>query len=360
MSEEKEEGRSEQPTPFKLKEARRKGNVKKSTDVLTFFSMLGGVAGALLYLSQLVKELLLSWQRLFTVAGSENVPIIALLSQTFVSAAYSVIPLLLSIVMATVAGSLLQTGFVFSAHPLKADFKRLNPIQGIKKLFSKRILVDLAKVLLKVVLFSLSVGFLLEAMVENMSVWGALSVTQAIEVLAWYGVRLTVLLCLLLALYAGLDYLITARQYNQQMKMSRREIRDEIKRHEGDPLIRRRLKELRNEAAKKARSLSAVGDADFILTNPTHISVAIRYRPDVIDAPVLVSKGAGKQALQIKKIAKKHKVPIVESRRLARRLFFSTRIGEAVDPVYFSEVAKVMLKFGLLGKKYKKKNGCIL
>lgn len=353
MADEKEEGKSEQPTPFKLREAKRKGSVLKSQDVLAFAAVAGVSFSALLYVPRTIEELLLSWRRLFAAAGKIDTPLLSLLPRYFAEMLYGIAPLFVAIVLATVLASFMQSGFVFSAHPLKPDFNRLNPIQGFKKLFSKKILIELVKTFIKIALFALIVGWLLHALIIDAAHMGALSGKQIFDILDWYGTRLWIVLLSLLLIFAGMDYFLSARQYNQQMKMSRREIREEFKRQEGDPMIRRKLKELRNELQAKTRSFSAVGDADFVLTNPTHLAIAIRYRPEIIDAPVVVAKGAGKQAERIRQIAAKHRIPVVERRLLARRIFFRTKIGSAIEPEFFADLARVMRHTGVLNKRRK-------
>ncbi|WP_083930641.1 EscU/YscU/HrcU family type III secretion system export apparatus switch protein [Chitiniphilus shinanonensis] len=355
MAEENEQGKSEQPTPFKLREARRKGMVLKSTDVLSFLVIGGAGIGALIYLRGFLDKLLWMFHDWFMVVGRNDQEILPRTTALVSTAFFGALPILGVIALAALLGNLVQSGFVFSMHTIKPDWKKLNPAEGFKRLFSLKLLIELGKTLIKVVLFSLACGALMVTLIKEISLKGALSLSAIREIYAWYGPRLWATIMMLLAIYGIIDYWISYRQYNSKMRMSRREIREELKRQEGDPLIRQRLRTIRHELTAKSRSLSAVPDSDLILINPTHIALAIQYRPEILDAPVVVAKGMGSQAERIRDIAGRHGIPLFQNRALARRIYFQTKIGAAIEPEHYSEIARIMIRAGMLGKKNSKK-----
>lgn len=354
MAENTEQGRSEKPTPFKQREARRKGTVLKSADVLAFAALAGFVAGALLHLGQIAVEFVFAVRHLYGGIGTLDGDLLAATSGLTRHFFKALIPIAGLIIIAVIGASLLQSGPVFSFEPVKPDFKRLNPKEGFKKLFSKRIFTELAKTVIKVLLFVLVCGAVFWGLVGDMTNTGVLTLKALFGLAHWYGIRLISAVLGLMLVFSGLDFWLSRRRYNQQMMMSRREIREEHKRQEGDPMIRRRQREIRRELAKKTNSLSAVKDADFILTNPQHLAIAIRYQPQVLDAPVVVAKGAGHMAKRIRDIARQHHVPQIERKPLARRIYFHTRIGQPVDPKHYTEVARLMQRAGLFAAHYKR------
>ena len=349
MAENTEPGRSEQATPFKKREAMRKGTVRKSADVMALAVVCAGGLGALLHLGAMAQGLLLRARHVFTQVGQSGADPGQMAAYLLRGLASFLLPMAALIFVLVAAVSIWQTGLVFTLVPLKPDFSRLNPVSGAKRLLTSRLWVELLKTLSKVVLFGMVGGLVFWAVAVDLTAPGMLTLGALLAAARGYGMRLILWLALLLLMFALLDFYLATRRHNAQMRMSRREIREEHKRHEGDPTILRRQRELRRELARKTSALAAVKDADFVLTNPHHLAVAIRYRPQELDAPVVVAKGAGQLAARIRNLARQHHVPLLARRSLARRIYFHTRIGHAIDPQYYPEVARLMYRAGLLG-----------
>jgi len=342
---EQEQDRTEAASPFKLSEAKKRGNVAKSMDLNSVL-----VIGALLACLQLwaggaaLEQARLS-RVLFLQAGSFHFSptqawqwIGTAVLQTMVV----VVPLFGAVMLAGALSSFIQHGPVFSTQPLKPDFNRINPVMGFKRIFSKRALFDLGKSLVKLALFTwmlaVTVRDLLPLLVQmlftNPHAYGT-------RVLGQVGGLIFKLLLVMLAV-ALLDLLFTRWEYADKLRMSRREVKDEHKQREGDPKVRARIRELQNEMRSKSRALRNVPKADVLLTNPTHIGVALMYRHGEMAAPAVVAKGSGELVEKMKALARRHGVTIVENRKLARALY-ELDLHDTVPEGHYAEVARILV-----------------
>jgi len=342
---EQEQNRSEAATPFKLREAKKRGSVPKSADLNSVF-----VIAALLVCLQLwawpaarqqlsLAALLLQQSASF---GFSLVQVAAWLSRAALFTLLVLAPLFGAVVLAGVLSSLVQHGPVFSVHPIKPDFNRLNPVVGFKRIFSKRALFDLAKNLVKLALLSwmmvLALRQLLPSLLGLLSLDARAYGVHALDTVA----GLVFKLLLVLLGVALLDLLFTRWEYADKLRMSRRELKDEIKQREGDPAIKARIRELQNELRKKSRALKSLPEADVLITNPTHLGIALMYRHGQMAAPAIVAKGAGDLVEKMKTVARRHGVTIVENRRLARALF-ALELHDSVPEMHYAEVARLLL-----------------
>jgi flagellar biosynthetic protein FlhB len=342
---EQEQNRSEQATPFKLKEAQERGMVAKSTEfngavaTLAFIGLLY-VAGQSMFerLARLDAALLSRAHRFdFSEAAA-----LAWLSSVLVETLSQLAPVFALLVLAGVLASLVQTGLVFSFEPLKPDFDRVNPVAGLKRLFTLKLVFEAVKSLVKLALL----GYALYALLQDLTPL-ALGLAQT-DPHAYARIGLDTVaglmfkLGLVMLLIALLDLGYVRWDFAKKMMMSRREMKDEHKRREGDPKIRQRMKELHREMRKRAGALSKVPEADVLVTNPQHIAVALLYRKDEMRAPQVIAKGAGDLAAKMRELARRHRVPIVENRRLARALFVKCRLDAAVPDSAFAETARIL------------------
>jgi flagellar biosynthesis protein FlhB len=231
----------------------------------------------------------------------------------------ALLPLMLALVVAGVLGNVLQTGPMFTTQPLKPDFKRMNPANAFRRIFSMRTLWELGKMAGK---------FLLLGAVCAVFAWKARGLAEAVVhvlpnrlagLFRDMFVQTSLYVLLVLGLAAVVDLLFTRREYGKKMRMSRREVRDEMRRRDGDPAIKSKRRQQSRELLRKARSLARVHEADVVLTNPTHYAVALRYRPGKMVGPVVIAKGAGTLAAMIRRLAGRHQVPVMRIRRLPAR-----------------------------------------
>ena len=344
---EQEQNRSEPATPFKLNEARRRGTVAKSLDLASLFALLA--LAILLH----VRGLPMAHQQLRLDAGLlsqahqlsfDPAAVGRWLPQLLVAALELVLPLFVLIAAIAILGSLLQTGPVFSTHPLKPDIERINPAAGFKRLFSLRMLFELGKNLVKLVLFTGAVAMLLLQQLPELV--ALLDTDPAAYLSLGHGwvVAIVFKLALVLAFVALIDTMYTRWSYADRLKMSRREMKEEIRQREGDPQVRARTRELQRELVKRAKAIKRLPDADVLITNPTHLAVALVYRRDEMAAPQLLAKGAGAFAEHMRAIARRHRVPVIESPVLARELFGAVQIDRAVPERLYPVVARVLVR----------------
>jgi flagellar biosynthesis protein FlhB len=339
-----DQSKTEQPTPFRLQEAREKGQVPRSTDmsgviVLIVFSIALAAASY-----NVAAALARSMTRTILMAGNAPSPSASLfywLQRTYQPAWQAMLPIVMAMLVAAVVGNLIQTGPIFSTEPLKPDFSRLNPVQGAKRLFSLRLLWELFKLVLKLGVLG-GLGWMLAKSIGHRvqaaafaapSSMGMLLRSTYIQVTTW-------MLCLL-GLIALLDLLFTRRDYIRRLRMSRRDIKDEHKRREGDPDIRQKRRRLMAELLKHSRSVRRVSEADVLLTNPTHLAIALKYRPKTMRSPVVLSKGSDAVAARMRMLAAQSGVPCLRSPELARALYRECKIDRAVPAHLYKPLAPI-------------------
>jgi flagellar biosynthetic protein FlhB len=343
---EEEQDRTEAATPFKLKEARRRGQVAKSLDVNTFMVLAAALAVFYFTGEKMAMGLLSICRDFFAGAGTMDLDEGSLLvwSEIILGESMEVFwPLVLALVIAAIVGNFMQTGPVFSFFPLKPELQKINPVQGAKRFFSVRLLFEAVKNIIKLVLFTamvyVTIKTLLPRLVNTMELSREIYGLELLDQTRYLVSRMA----LVILVVALIDLQYGRWDYARRQRMSRREIKEEVKRQEGDPKIRARIRQLQREAVKRARSLSRVPDADIIITNPTRIAVALRYDRDTMAAPQVVAKGAGDLAVRIREIAASHRVPVVENRSVARKLFLKVEIDAAIPGELYPPVARLLV-----------------
>jgi len=252
-----------------------------------------------------------------------------------------VFPLFLAALFVSLLVNYLQVGFVLSAESVQPKFSKIDPIQGFGRLFSIRSLVELVKNIFKIAIVGFAVYIIMRGEAErfvllvDQSVWGIL--------LYICGVSFKIILsvCLVLIVLAALDYAYQKWEFEKELRMTKQEIKDESKQSEGDPLIKARIRRLQREAARK-RMMANVPKADVVITNPTHLAVALLYDQEKMSAPTVVAKGADFIAQNIKDIARKHHVPIVNNKPLAQVLYRKVDVDEIIPANLYRAVAEVL------------------
>lgn len=338
-----DQDRNEPATPYKLEQARRDGHVARSQEMagaLVFGVAVMGLAwsGTTLWL-----RLFATWQPAFAALAPGQAPWTGprLGADLFVGTARVLVPGLLVLALAAVLGHALQGGLVFSAKPLVPDGQRLHPATQWRRLMSMRAATDALRVLLKLVVLALIGWQACRIWRPAMATIAALPPAAQLAAGVQHLGQLALLAAAAFGLLAVLDMLWTRRSFARDMRMSRRELVEEHKQREGDPRIRRRLRELRRELLQRSRSLQAARTADVVLVNPTHVAVALRYVQGESPAPVVVSKGAGALALAIRTIANRHGVVVVPSPALARRLLREAPLDQPIPVEFHPEVARL-------------------
>jgi flagellar biosynthesis protein FlhB len=357
MADEQDLDRNEAATPHKLEKAKEKGQVSKSADVISALVWMVAVVyftwqgwGNVVRLFQFDHAILVQAASMGSTSTAWP-----LISRMLIEAMVLLLPFFCTLVCAAIIANVIQTGIVLSADPVIADFERINPVNGFKKVFSMRTLFDLGRACVKLaVLLGVAYYALKDLTVHFYSV-ASLSALEFLRTMFQDLASLGLKMGLILLLIAAIDWAYTKHEFNKKMRMSQREQKDENKNREGDPRIRARLRELRREAFRRMLSLRQTKNADVLLTNPTHFAVALRYAHGQMDSPQLISKGSGHVAAVMRSIAQKHQIPIVENPVLARKLFHELEVDQHVPSSSFADVARIIVWVFEM-KKLKEKN----
>lgn len=342
-----DQDKTEQPTPYRLEEARKRGEVAKSADIAGSTVMIVFAATLALSAAGIASAFADATRRMIELAGNApalNGAFVSWVTKVYAPSSQALMPLLLALVVAAVLGNLMQTGPMFTTHPLKPDFKRMNPANTVRRIFSMRTLWELGKLCIKFALLgALCAVFVLKARALVEAV--AMTLPQRIGgLLLTAFIKASLYTLMVLTLVALADLLFTRREFMRKMRMSRRELKDEFRRRDGDPAIKQKRKQQLRELLKKTQALTRVGDADVVLTNPTHVAVALRYRPGETLGPVVIAKGAGVLSRQIRFLAARHRVPTLRMPPLARALYRECTIDAMVPESRYAELAPVYRK----------------
>jgi flagellar biosynthetic protein FlhB len=340
-----EHDRSEPASPYKLDKARERGSVVRSAEVSFAVVMLAAAALAYGNAEATLRNAAGLFARSLSLLGRELTGASAalnLVQSLLAQALQLVLPMLLVLWLAALVAGALQARGVFTAEPLKPDFNRINPAEGFKRVFSLRALHELLRSTLKLgVLAAVGVAWGVHHAGEVLRAG-----LQGPAALLHQGVALVGSLLALAAgcfvVFALLDWSFSRWEFLRRMRMSKREIKDEHKEREGDPRIKSRMRELRQELAKRLRAIRRVKDADVLLTNPTHYAVALRYEHGRMPAPQVVAKGAGELAARLRAEARRCGVPVVQHPVLTRSLYAGVEDEGYVPESEFTQVARIL------------------
>lgn len=343
MAEERDGDRTEPATPRRREEARERGQVARSADLSSAAVLLAAVLGLRFAGRPLLESLFATTTGVLGglgTLGDDPSTIMNRFGGLFAAVLLGFLPLAGIVLAASIAVTLAQTGFLFTSDPVKPDLDRVNPITGLGRLFSLRSLVRLLGGLLKLAIVGLVVGWTIWAERGGLVELSGRGVEQvsgiSIDLMQSLSLRAAIAL-FVLALF---DYGFQKWQYELDLRMTKHEIREELKRFEGDPKIRERRRSIQRQIALQ-RMMAGVPQATVVITNPTHLAVAVRYEQSM-DEPVVVAKGADQMALRIREHAMEHGVPIVERKELARSLYAAVEVGQAVPSALYKAVAEII------------------
>jgi flagellar biosynthetic protein FlhB len=356
-----DEDKTEEPTPHRLREARKRGQVMKSMEANSAINLLGMLFFFVIfwgYFLKLFRTLLYHYLRELPGIVIDDLSAVALFRFSLEQFAGFAAPILAVSLLLGFASNLLQVGFLASGEAIKPQLSRINPAEGFKRIFSRRSLFELIKSLLKIAIIAIVCFLYLRGQFPSLLLLlgeetGVITSVfkQVLQGLGW---RVAAVFFLL----AALDFIYQRTEFMKNLKMSHKEIRDEYKQLEGDPLVRSRLREKQRELAR-SRSLADVPDSTVVVTNPTELSVALRYRQGEDEAPVVVAKGAGRLALRIREIAGEHDIPIIQNPPIARRLYKDVSLGETIPVELYQAVAEIMALVLRLQEREKRKRARI-
>jgi flagellar biosynthetic protein FlhB len=336
--------RTESATPKRREQAREEGQVVRSRELVSTGLFLGHLlffvfAGASMFQKtrQVVHEGLATLGDIDL--SVENVP--AVFMHYLSRLNDIVLPLFLSLFLLGLVTNLLQTGFLFSWRALEPKYTRLNPWQGLHHIFSLQSVNELVKALIKIGIIGYVVYATMAAEFEQFFPLSQQAVEELIRYLGSSTLRLGTHTAYALIALALLDYAFQRWQYEKNLRMTLQEVKEERKEAEGNPQMRARMRSIMREMARK-RMMAEVPRADVVVTNPTHLAVALRYRRQDMRAPQVIAKGADYLAERIKTVAREHGVPLVENRAVAQSLYKSVEIGEVIPEALYKAVAEIL------------------
>ena len=348
------EEKTEEATPKKKSEARKKGQVARSKDVGLAITMVTCTLVILLLSSMIVgnlKDTMIYFLQSGMLQDINEMSIKSIVITILLKAGLCILPVVIPIMIAGIVASLMQTGFLLTGEPLKPKFSKLNPISGFKNMFSKKSFVDLLKNLAVVTVIGF-IGFLYVRdnydkilQISNTYLPSLGGQVQDLVVGIFFQVSLV------LVIIAAADYFVQFRFHQKDLRMTKQEIKEEYKQMEGDPQIKSKIKQKQREMATR-RMMASVADATVVITNPTHLSIALKYEEGNNEAPKVVAKGADLVALKIKEVAKENDVPIMENKPLARMIYEQVDIDREVPQEMYQAVAEILaMVYKLKNKK---------
>lgn len=352
MAESNDQEKTEEATHQRREDFRRRGQVAQSREIGAVLIMLA----SLLMMWALGRFFLEQVHQIFTQTFTEFAVMSARQEDWFNALKFAVTksamvvgPLAGILWLVGVCSTLVQIGFLSNEEAMKFDLNKLNPVEGFKKIFSLRALVEGAKSIAKISVVGLIVYFVFKGEISNIPQVASYEVRELLVYIGEVLFKLFGVVILFMGVLAAADYFFQRWELEKKMRMTKQEVKEEVKSREGDPMVRARIRKLQRELASR-RMMEDVKKADVIITNPTHIAVALRYSAQMI-APRVVAKGAGEVAAKIKELAKQMNIPVVENKPLARTMFRTLKIGATIPRELYTAVAEVLSYIYRLKKK---------
>ncbi len=336
--------KTEEATPRRLEKAKEEGQVPRSRELTTSAILLAGSIG-LMVTGPMIADTLINIVefnfRLDRRAIFDPQYMVVHLTRSLMDAIFSLFPLFGILLVAAILGPIALGGWLWSTKALMPKMSRMNPMEGLKRMFGTKALVELAKALGKVLVVLILALWLLSAMQQdmlNLANQSPLKATvESLQMSGWAFVALSAATILIVLI----DVPFQIWEHSRKLKMSRQDIKDEMKDSEGKPEVKGRIRQLQREMAQN-RQMAAVPEADVIITNPTHFSVALKYDPNTMATPILLAKGVDHAALKIREIANEHNIEIMESPVLARSIYHTTDVDQEIPAGLYMAVAQVL------------------
>lgn len=349
-----EGNKTEKATPKKRRDERKKGNVLMSRDAVAVATLLGTFLTLWLLTGAFAEQLAGFMALCLAMTGQEPREVPEVSGEMFVQALVllgkTVGPVVAVAILCAVAATFAQTRFLVTTEPLKPKFSRINPLEGFKRLFSLRSLVETLKNLIKIIILMAIIFLSIRDMFLESSnyLYTDLSAACAhlVEVAAGMVLRITIAFVAV----AALDFFYQWWDFERNMKMTKQEVKEEYKQMEGDPQVKGKIKEIQRRRAQQ-RMMQQVPGADVVIRNPTHFAVALRYKPDRDDAPIVLAKGQDNVAMRIVQIAEDHKIAVIENVPLARALYAQAELNQFIPPDLYGPVAEVLVYIFKLNEK---------
>jgi flagellar biosynthetic protein FlhB len=342
-----DEGRTEEPTEKKLREAREKGQVARTVELPQAAVVIFGFMAILIFgswifdiIARLTAYYLSSFSRFSVTERS--------LYREFIAVSYEsgkiLLPIFIAVILAAILGNVVQVGFEVSTHPLKFDWSKIkfDPATVMKRIFfSKQVAMNLFKSIFKVVAIGFVAYLIIMGDLEDILKTSDVSVAMALRIIMMTSFKIIIWSAVLLLVLSIPDYFFQKREFIDSLKMTKEEMKEELKETIGDPYIRARLREMQRQNLLRAMMSRQVPKADVVVTNPTHFAVALQYDRLAMPAPTVVAKGEDSIALKIREVAKEHGIPIIQNRPLAQEMCRRLNVGDIIPEDLFYAVSLV-------------------
>ena len=349
-----EGNKTEKATPKKRRDERKKGNVFKSQDAVAVAGLLGTFATLWLLTGTFAQQLGGFMTLCLATAGEESRDVGGVCGELAVQGIVLVVKTVgivaLAAILCAVAATFAQTRFLVSTESMKPKFSRLSPLQGFKRLFSLQSLVETLKNLIKIAILMAIIFLSIRDMFLESSNYLYTDLTAAAAHLVEMAGEMVVRICIAFVAVAAMDFFYQWWDYEKNMMMTKQEVKEEYKQMEGDPQVKGKIKEIQRRRAQQ-RMMQQVPGSDVVIRNPTHFAVALRYKPDQDDAPIVLAKGQDNIALRIVQIAEENKVAVIENVPLARALYAQAELNQMIPPELYGAVAEVLVYIFKLNDK---------
>ena len=336
--------KTEQATPKREREAREEGQAIHSKEVSSAIVLLGAIVAFYAAGSWMVHRMAGAMQRYISGMGEISLrddSLQTLILNVMAEFALIVSPVMLATLIFGIAASVFQVGFTISTKSMSPKLSKLNPIQGIGKLFSIRSFTDVIKAIGKILVLGSIAYSLIKGEAQTLPLLIQMDVQEIWAFIGTISLRICLYTFLAMAAIAGMDYLFQWWQHQKDLRMTKEEVKEESRQTEGDPKVKSRIRSIQLEMSRR-RMMDGVPDATVVITNPTHLAIALKYDSKNMQAPKVVAKGAGFIAERIKEIAKSNRIPIVENKPLARAMFKSVVVGADIPFEMYRTVAEIL------------------
>jgi len=344
--------KTEEPTEKKIEDARKEGNVPKSQDASGVVTLFVAILAILMLFPYMATHMILLFKYYFSLVGTplDKLFMLDIAIITIKEFLLIIMPLAIAVAISGVVAALAQFGFLFTTKAIMPDFKKIDPIKGTKNLFSMKKLIEGIKITFKS-FTTLGIGFIFFFyFIKELPTVALFGLHDQLDWLQEKMLIIAFAMLFIIFVFAIIDLIIVRKQYFDGLKMSKQEIKDEMKNMEGDPLIKSKIKQKQMEMSRQ-RMMSEVPNADVVITNPTHYAVAIKYDDEKSHAPIVVAKGIDHVAQNIKKIARENSVHIVQNPPLARSLYAEVDVEKPIPEALFGAVAEVLAYVYKMNKK---------